>query len=103
MFLLNENGSAEIEESPKVGLKPMNCPAHCLIFKAGNYSYRDLPIRIADFTSLHRSELVVNSYIYKLTLMIRNEISGALSGLTRVKQFHQDDAHIFCSHDQVCS
>jgi threonyl-tRNA synthetase len=66
------------------GLKPMNCPAHCLIFKSESRSYRDLPIRLADFTPLHR-----------------NELSGTLTGLTRLRQFHQDDAHIFCTTDQV--
>ncbi|KAL2756747.1 hypothetical protein ACRALDRAFT_2086140, partial [Sodiomyces alcalophilus JCM 7366] len=66
------------------GLKPMNCPGHCLIFASKTRSYRDLPIRYADFSSLHR-----------------NEISGALSGLTRVRRFHQDDGHIFCRPSQV--
>ncbi|KAI8983513.1 threonyl-tRNA synthetase [Pilobolus umbonatus] len=68
------------------GLKPMNCPGHCLIFDSTPKSYRDLPIRLADFSPLHR-----------------NEASGALSGLTRVRRFHQDDAHIFCSEDQIAS
>lgn len=66
------------------GLKPMNCPGHCLIFAAQRHSYRDLPIRYADFSPLHRDEL-----------------SGALSGLTRVRRFHQDDGHIFCRPAQV--
>jgi len=66
------------------GLKPMNCPAHCLIFKHLTTSYRDLPVRLADFSALHR-----------------NEASGALSGLTRVRQFHQDDGHIFCTPEQI--
>ncbi|KAK2073765.1 hypothetical protein P8C59_008015 [Phyllachora maydis] len=65
-------------------LKPMNCPGHCLIFAAEKRSYRDLPIRYADFSALHR-----------------DEISGALSGLTRVRRFHQDDGHIFCRPSQV--
>lgn len=60
----------------------MNCPSHCLIFNSTLRSYRDLPIRYADFGVLHR-----------------NEISGALTGLTRVRKFHQDDAHIFCMFD----
>jgi threonyl-tRNA synthetase len=69
------------------GLKPMNCPGHCLIFReAKKYSYRELPVRLADFSALHR-----------------NEASGALTGLTRVRRFHQDDAHIFCTPDQVQS
>ena len=66
------------------GLKPMNCPGHCLIFKNKTHSYRELPIKIADFGVLHR-----------------NELSGALTGLTRVRRFQQDDAHIFCRHDQI--
>eukprot|EP00924_Labyrinthula_sp_SR-Ha-C_P004493 maker-scaffold_1-snap-gene-2.5-mRNA-1 protein AED:0.01 eAED:0.01 QI:0/0.5/0.33/1/1/1/3/11/805 len=66
------------------GLKPMNCPGHCLIFDNRVRSYRDLPIRMADFGVLHR-----------------NEASGALSGLTRVRRFQQDDGHIFCREDQV--
>lgn len=61
------------------GIKPMNCPSHCLMFKNSLKSYRDLPIRFADFGVLHR-----------------NEVSGSLTGLTRVRKFHQDDAHIFC-------
>ncbi|KAI8971891.1 threonyl-tRNA synthetase [Mycotypha africana] len=68
------------------GLKPMNCPGHCLIFDSTPKSYRDLPIRLADFSPLHR-----------------NEASGALSGLTRVRRFHQDDAHIFCAEKHIAS
>ncbi|SNX85178.1 probable MST1 - threonine--tRNA ligase, mitochondrial [Melanopsichium pennsylvanicum] len=68
------------------GLKPMNCPGHCLIFASQERSYRDLPIRYAEFSPLHR-----------------NEASGALTGLTRVRRFHQDDAHVFCRPDQVAS
>jgi threonyl-tRNA synthetase len=60
------------------GMKPMNCPAHCLLFSHLVQSYKDLPLRLADFGVLHR-----------------NEISGALTGLTRVRRFQQDDAHIF--------
>eukprot|EP00197_Chlamydomonas_leiostraca_P002015 CAMPEP_0202857222 /NCGR_PEP_ID=MMETSP1391-20130828/251_1 /ASSEMBLY_ACC=CAM_ASM_000867 /TAXON_ID=1034604 /ORGANISM="Chlamydomonas leiostraca, Strain SAG 11-49" /LENGTH=715 /DNA_ID=CAMNT_0049536001 /DNA_START=82 /DNA_END=2229 /DNA_ORIENTATION=+ len=71
-------------EKQLFGLKPMNCPGHCLMFKARTRSYRDLPLRYADFGVLHR-----------------NEYSGALSGLTRVRRFQQDDAHIFCRPDQV--
>ncbi|KAG0327941.1 hypothetical protein BG004_002659 [Podila humilis] len=66
------------------GLKPMNCPGHCLIFDMSKRSYKDLPIRYADFSALHR-----------------NEATGSLSGLTRVRRFHQDDAHIFCRRDQI--
>lgn len=62
----------------------MNCPGHCLMFKHRPRSYRELPWRVADFGVLHR-----------------NEFSGALSGLTRVRRFQQDDAHIFCRMDQI--
>lgn len=65
-------------------IKPMNCPGHCLLLKYLKPSYKDLPIRFADFGILHR-----------------NEIHGSLRGLTRVRKFCQDDAHIFCSFDQV--
>jgi threonyl-tRNA synthetase len=78
-----EDGEAGSEEA-EYGLKPMNCPGHCLIFASQTRSYRDLPIRYADFSPLHR-----------------NEISGALSGLTRVRRFHQDDGHIFCRPSQI--
>ncbi|VVB15116.1 unnamed protein product [Arabis nemorensis] len=71
-------------EKQEFGLKPMNCPGHCLMFQHRVRSYRELPIRLADFGVLHR-----------------NEASGALSGLTRVRRFQQDDAHIFCKEDQV--
>ncbi|CAM1504449.1 Fc.00g020400.m01.CDS01 [Cosmosporella sp. VM-42] len=74
----------EEEDDSEYGLKPMNCPGHCLIFASKRHSYRDLPVRYADFSPLHR-----------------NEISGALSGLTRVRRFHQDDGHIFCRPSQV--
>ncbi|MCJ1257122.1 hypothetical protein MMC24_004947 [Lignoscripta atroalba] len=77
-------GEKQIGEDEKYGLKPMNCPGHCLLFQSQKRSYRDLPIRYADFSPLHR-----------------NEISGALSGLTRVRRFHQDDGHIFCRPNQV--
>jgi len=62
----------------------MNCPGHCLMFGHRLRSYRELPLRYADFGVLHR-----------------NELSGALSGLTRVRRFQQDDAHIFCASDQI--
>ncbi|RMZ67503.1 hypothetical protein GMOD_00001436 [Pyrenophora seminiperda CCB06] len=75
---------AEGGEEGEFGLKPMNCPGHCLLFRDEIKSYRDLPVRLADFSALHR-----------------NEISGALTGLTRVRRFHQDDAHIFCRPDQI--
>jgi len=67
-----------------LALKPMNCPAHVQIFKHGIRSYRDLPLRMAEFGCCHR-----------------NEPHGALHGLMRVRQFTQDDAHIFCREDQV--
>ncbi|KAJ2777630.1 threonyl-tRNA synthetase [Coemansia interrupta] len=73
-------------EKEKFALKPMNCPGHCLMFGMRDRSYRELPIRFADFGVLHR-----------------NEASGALSGLTRVRRFQQDDAHIFCTQEQVRS
>ena len=67
-------------------LKPMNCPGHCLAFAHKPRTHRDLPIRMASFDVLHR-----------------NELSGALTGLTRVRNFQQDDAHIFCRFDQLKS
>jgi threonyl-tRNA synthetase len=73
-------------ENQEFGIKPMNCPGHCLMFDHSLKSYRDLPIRYADFGVLHR-----------------NEASGALTGLTRVRRFQQDDAHIFCRRDQILS
>jgi len=78
------SGTSEAPPEDEYGLKPMNCPGHCLIFASRRRSYRDLPIRYADFSPLHR-----------------NEISGALSGLTRVRRFHQDDGHIFCRPSQI--
>jgi threonyl-tRNA synthetase len=72
------------EEENAMGMKAMNCPAHCLLYASKSRSYRDLPIRFADFTSLHR-----------------NELRNTLTGLTRLRQFHQDDGHMFCTEDQV--
>ncbi|KAJ3101287.1 54S ribosomal protein L39, mitochondrial [Phlyctochytrium planicorne] len=80
----HHNGGKGEEDAGIFGLKPMNCPGHCVLFDSKSYSYRDLPIRIAEFSPLHR-----------------NEASGALTGLTRVRKFHQDDAHIFCMENQV--
>lgn len=77
--------SLEIEKQEWM-LKPMNCPGHFLMFDARVRSYKELPLRYADFGVLHR-----------------NEASGALSGLTRVRRFQQDDAHIFCRSDQIKS
>lgn len=79
-----EVAGKEIGDDEEYGLKPMNCPGHCLLFQSERRSYRDLPIRYADFSPLHR-----------------NEISGALSGMTRLRRFHQDDGHIFCRPEQV--
>ncbi|MDP5020474.1 MAG: threonine--tRNA ligase [Rickettsiaceae bacterium] len=76
-----------VESEDKIhALKPMNCPCHVQIFKQGTKSYRDLPHRMAEFGSCHR-----------------NEASGGLHGLLRVRNFVQDDAHIFCSEDQINS
>ncbi|CUS23306.1 LAQU0S09e01816g1_1 [Lachancea quebecensis] len=71
-------------EKETFGLKPMNCPGHCILFKSRERSYRELPWRVADFGVIHR-----------------NEFSGALTGLTRVRRFQQDDAHIFCAQNQI--
>jgi threonyl-tRNA synthetase len=73
-------------EHRTLAVKPMNCPGHVLIYKQGMKSYRDLPLRLAEFGSCHR-----------------NEPSGALHGLMRVRAFTQDDAHIFCTEDQINS
>lgn len=83
-----EEGGKVFKEDPKhfMALKPMNCPAHVQIFKQGTKSYRDLPLRLAEFGCCHR-----------------NEAHGALHGLMRVRQFTQDDAHIFCREDQILS
>ena len=71
-------------EDREFGIKPMNCPAHAVLYKSGLRSYRELPFRVADFGRLHRFER-----------------SGVVQGLTRVRPFSQDDAHIFCTIDQV--
>lgn len=71
-------------EKREYAIKPMNCPAHIQVFNQGLKSYRDLPLRLAEFGSCHR-----------------NEPSGALHGLMRVRHFVQDDAHIFCTEDQI--
>ena len=76
--------TADDEHDRVLALKPMNCPGHVQIFRQGLKSYRDLPLRLAEFGSCHRSEP-----------------SGALHGLMRVRQFTQDDAHIFCAEDQI--
>jgi threonyl-tRNA synthetase len=75
---------AKGDEDKTLALKPMNCPGHVQIYKQGLKSYKDLPIRMAEFGSCHR-----------------NEPSGALHGIMRVRQFTQDDAHIFCMDNQI--
>ncbi|MCX8195205.1 MAG: threonine--tRNA ligase [Candidatus Micrarchaeota archaeon] len=77
MFIL------QVDET-EFSLKPMNCPSHVLIYNSTAHSYRDLPLRLADFGALHR-----------------NELRGVLSGMTRVRKFSQDDAHIFCTLEQI--
>ena len=79
MFTLEADGK-------QFAIKPMNCPCHIQVFNQGLKSYRDLPLRLAEFGSCHR-----------------NEMSGALHGLMRVRAFVQDDAHIFCTEDQIQS
>ncbi|ABI60548.1 MULTISPECIES: threonine--tRNA ligase [Nitrosomonas] len=79
-----ENMFITESESRHYAIKPMNCPGHVQVFNHGLRSYRDLPLRLAEFGSCHR-----------------NEASGALHGLMRVRSFTQDDAHIFCTEDQV--
>ncbi len=79
-----DEGAVLSGEGDLMALKPMNCPAHVLIFKQGIKSYRDLPIRMAEFGCCHR-----------------NEPHGALHGIMRVRQFTQDDAHIFVREDQL--
>jgi threonyl-tRNA synthetase len=76
--------TAESEDDRTLALKPMNCPCHVQIFKQGLKSYRDLPMRMAEFGSCHR-----------------NEPSGSLHGIMRVRAFTQDDAHIFATEDQI--
>jgi threonyl-tRNA synthetase len=77
---------AQSADERVLALKPMNCPGHVQIFRTGLRSYRDLPLRLAEFGSCHR-----------------NEPSGALHGIMRVRAFTQDDAHIFCREDQITS
>jgi len=76
--------TSQLDEKREYAVKPMNCPSHTLIYKTDKHSYRDLPLRIADFGRLHRYES-----------------SGVTSGLTRVRSFAQDDAHIFCTIEQI--
>ena len=82
MFLVLDTETREHDFS----LKPMNCPSHYLLYQAKKHSYRELPLRYVTFDVLHR-----------------NEVTGALSGLTRVRQFAQDDCHVFLREDQIAS
>ena len=91
MFVVPDEVPSTDEEKPVISgdaelmaLKPMNCPAHVQVFRQGITSYRDLPLRLAEFGTCHR-----------------NEPHGALHGIMRVRQFTQDDAHIFCTHEQL--
>lgn len=85
MFIVEKNpGKEEDGNTIEFSLCPMNCPKHLVIFKQLNPSYRQLPLRLADFGSVHR-----------------NETSGSLSGLKRARLFHQDDGHIFCTREQI--
>ena len=80
MFLIQNKETGEHDSS----LKPMNCPSHYLLFQTKKHSYRELPLRYVTFDVLHR-----------------NELTGALSGLTRVRQFQQDDCHVFLTQEQI--
>jgi len=84
--MFRENMFTTRSESRDYAVKPMNCPGHVQIFNQGLKSYRELPLRLAEFGSCHR-----------------NEPSGTLHGLMRVRAFTQDDAHIFCTEDQILS
>src|SRR3954449_13222991 len=79
-----ENMFVTESEGRQLALKPMNCPGHCQLYKLQKFSYRDLPLRYSEPGLLHR-----------------NELSGTLHGLMRVRHFAQDDAHIFCTEDQI--
>jgi threonyl-tRNA synthetase len=79
-----DNMFTTASENRDYAVKPMNCPGHVQIFNSGLHSYRDLPLRLAEFGSCHR-----------------NEPSGALHGIMRVRGFTQDDAHIFCAEEQI--
>lgn len=76
----------EVMQQESFALKPMNCPSHCVLFGSRRRSYRELPMRMADFGRLHRYER-----------------GGVVHGLSRVRSFSQDDAHIFCTHEQVAA
>ena len=81
---IDDDGPVVSDKADWMALKPMNCPAHVLIFRQGIKSYRDLPLRMAEMGCCHR-----------------NEPHGALHGIMRVRQFTQDDGHIFCREDQI--
>jgi threonyl-tRNA synthetase len=72
------------EEGEELGVKPMNCPGHCLLFRSRKRSYRELPLRFAEFSRLHR-----------------NERTGSLHGMTRVRSMAQDDAHVYCAWEDI--
>ena len=84
MFRIDGEKPTHGAEKEDLSLKPMNCPGHCLLYASKRRSYRDLPLRFAEFSPLHRKE-----------------DSGTLRGLTRVTRFHQDDGHIFCRLSQL--
>ncbi len=86
MFKVAVKGGEEPNDVKWLGIKPMNCPGHVQVFKQGITSYRDLPLRMAEFGNCHR-----------------NEAHGAMHGLMRVRQMVQDDAHIFCTENQIQS
>jgi threonyl-tRNA synthetase len=85
MFFVHHSGDPkEVIDEPKIGIKPMNCPGSAFVYKQDIRSYRDLPLRLAEFGLCHRFEK-----------------AGVMSGLTRVRSFTQDDAHIYCAPDQL--
>ena len=86
MFCLECNNDSDDSDKSQYAMKPMQCPLHCLMFKFRNRSYKELPLRFGDFGPLHR-----------------NEATGSLRGLLRGKKFCQDDAHIFCTYNQIKS
>lgn len=79
----DDDDDGDEDGGARMSLKPMSCPAHCLIFDTSPRTHREMPVRLADFSALHR-----------------NEATGALHGLTRVRRFAQDDGHIFCADDE---
>src|SRR3546814_12246375 len=81
---IEDDGPIVSDDAEWMALKPMNCPAHVLIFRQGMKSYRDLPLRMAEMGCCHR-----------------NEPHGALHGIMRVRPFTQDAGHIFCREDQI--